>query len=76
MHSIQNAFIFHSTSFFKIAPIMVTDFSWALIRSAMRIFNNCDPYDYLNWTYEILIQYGENDTKNKYSKFKIDLNEV
>lgn len=38
----------------KIAPIIVMDFSWALINSSLRIFNACNLIQYLNWTFELL----------------------
>lgn len=41
-----------------IAPIIVTDNSWALIGAVMRVFNSCDTSKYINWCYEILIEFA------------------
>ena len=36
-----------------IAPIIVTDFSWALVNSVLKVFNNCTMLQYLNWAYDV-----------------------
>jgi hypothetical protein len=41
---------------FQIAPIIVTDFSWALINSVMQVFNNVEADVYINWCFEILFK--------------------
>ena len=38
-----------------IAPVIVIDFSWALLISLMKSTNNCEPLHYLHWTYDMLI---------------------
>lgn len=40
---------------FLIAPIVVTDFSWALINGVQDSFNRCDISHYLHWCYQVLI---------------------
>jgi hypothetical protein len=40
---------------FLIAPIIVVDFSWAMINSINNAFNNCSSLQYLQWTFEVLI---------------------
>ena len=44
---------------FQFAPIIVTDFSWALINSIMKVFNNCSIDYYTQWCYEILFNVEE-----------------
>ena len=39
---------------FHFAPIIVTDFSWGIINSAMETFNNCTVIVYINWCFDIL----------------------
>ena len=41
-----------------IAPIIVTDNSWALIGAVMKAFNSCDTSKYINWCYDILIEFA------------------
>jgi hypothetical protein len=36
------------------APIIVTDFSWALINSILLVFNNCSVVQYIKWTFDLL----------------------
>ena len=38
-----------------IAPVIVIDFSWALLISLMKSTNNCEPLHYLLWTFDILV---------------------
>lgn len=45
---------------FIFSPIIVTDFSWALIKSIMDIFNNCSITNYLTWTYDLLVKNKSN----------------
>ena len=40
---------------FQYAPIVVTDFSWALINAVLRTFNNTNFDAYINWCSNILI---------------------
>lgn len=49
---IRDRFYSYSREKYKIAPIMVTDFSWALINSILHVFNNCTIYQYIKWTFE------------------------
>ena len=44
-----------SKRLFLIAPIVVVDFSWAMINSVNDAFNKRTTLQYLNWTFEILI---------------------
>ena len=41
---------------FPFAPIIVTDFSFALINSILKIFNNCSMEEYLQKTFDIIIK--------------------
>jgi hypothetical protein len=45
----------------NIAPIIVTDFSWALINSVNQVFNGMSFIGYLNYCYEILIKEKRNE---------------
>jgi hypothetical protein len=45
-----------SAKYFQIAPIIVTDFSWASINAILDAFNRCNIEQYINWTYDILIK--------------------
>jgi hypothetical protein len=38
----------------SVAPIIVTDNSWALIGAVMNTFNNNDTAKYLHWAYDLL----------------------
>jgi hypothetical protein len=40
----------------QVAPVIVTDFSWALINGIMSTFNNCTADVYLNWCYDVLFK--------------------
>ena len=42
-----------------IAPILVTDFSFALINSIHQAFNGCSLLQYINWTYDYLTKNNE-----------------
>jgi hypothetical protein len=44
---------------FKVAPIIVTDFSWGLINAIMETFNNCTVTIYINWCFEIIFKKSE-----------------
>jgi hypothetical protein len=37
-----------------IAPVMVTDMSWALINAIHEAFNNCSIVQYLKWSYDVV----------------------
>jgi hypothetical protein len=39
---------------FKIAPIIVTDFSWALLNAVCDIFNACTISEYLKYSFELV----------------------
>ena len=39
--------------------IVVTDFSYALINSLLKSFNNCQLSHYIMWTYHVLIQFPD-----------------
>ena len=39
---------------YRIAPFVVTDFSWGLINAVLSVFNNCKADFYINWCFEIL----------------------
>jgi hypothetical protein len=41
---------------FKVAPIVMKDFDWALINSLLMVFNTCDAIFYVNWCYDILFE--------------------
>ena len=41
---------------FAFAQIITTDFSYILINSILKIFNNCNMADYLKGTYTILVE--------------------
>jgi len=41
---------------FKVAPIVIKDFDWALINSLLMVFNTCDAIFYVNWCYDILFE--------------------
>ena len=43
----------------SIPPIVVTDFSFALFNSVLRVFDNCDLGHYLNWCFDILVSYSD-----------------
>ena len=36
----------------KIAPIIITDFSWALINSVLMVFNKMTIKEYLDWCFQ------------------------
>ncbi len=39
---------------FQVAPIIVTDFTWALINAVMKVFNNFTTDVYINWCFDIV----------------------
>ena len=41
---------------FRVAPIICTDFSFALLNAACNVFNNCTLEFYLKWCFEILFR--------------------
>ena len=61
------------SSYFTSSPIIVTDFSWALINSVLDTFNNCSITQYLNWTYDVLIKQSGIANLNHLMKTKIIL---
>jgi len=48
--------------------IIVTDMGWALINSVLRVFNNCDMIEYLNYCYKLLL---ENKVEFKDKRIKV-----
>lgn len=56
------------------APVIVIDFSWALLISLMKSINNCDLIAYLDWSYDMLVLKKTNDhIKRDYMKSKLVL---
>ncbi|CAF0888839.1 unnamed protein product [Brachionus calyciflorus] len=47
----------------SIAPIIVTDFSWALMNSVLNVFNNMDMNEYLEWCFKKI--FGESDNEER-----------
>lgn len=45
----------------NIAPIVVTDQSWALINAVQESFNKCNIHHYLSWCYQVLIVESSNN---------------
>ena len=56
---------------FIVPPIVVTDFSWALITAVLEAFNNCSVVNYLNWTFDVIFKYSENIKLNRLMKTRI-----
>ena len=50
----------NASKYHAIAPIIVTDHSWALIGSIMKSFNQCTVLTYLIWCFDIFIK-GEHE---------------
>ena len=48
-----------------LAPIIVIDFSWALLISLMKAINNCDLIAYLDWSYDMLVLKKTNDVNKR-----------
>ena len=67
LHSIKSYFETNS----KIAPIFVTDNSWALIGAVFDAINSCDASIYINWCYEVLIKYPGNESLKKMMKTRL-----
>ena len=44
-----------TTYSYQVAPIVVTDFSWAIINAACNSFNNCTIDIYIKWCYDIIV---------------------
>ena len=44
--------------------IIVTDISWALINSALHVFNNTNLSNYIQWCYDIIISKREQEILN------------
>ena len=53
---VKSMFVKHAKSAneFKLAPVMVTDFSWTLICSVLEVFNHMNVIEYLNTVFGIL----------------------
>ena len=45
---------------FIMPPIIVTDFSYALINAVMENFNKCYLINYINWCFQYFVQYKNN----------------
>ena len=56
---------------FIVPPLIVTDFSWALITAILEAFNNCSVINYLNWTFDVILKYSENIKLNQLMKTRI-----
>lgn len=39
----------------SIAPVVVTDFSWALISAVLDSFNKCNIVEYLKWSFDLVV---------------------
>lgn len=63
--AIKHILDIYSHKQFAIAPIIVSDFSWAIINSVCEIFNRCDSAKYINWTYEVLIKHKKTEFADK-----------
>jgi len=55
----------------KICSIVVTDFSYALINSILKAFNNCRLSHYILWTYHVLIEYPKLEEIRNIMKIRI-----
>lgn len=47
---------YKSYSFFEYPKVLVTDFSWANVNASMRALNNCETFDYLLLSFEVLVK--------------------
>ncbi|CAF0932078.1 unnamed protein product [Brachionus calyciflorus] len=54
---------FDNETEFKIAPIIVTDFSWALINSVLNIFNKMEIIEYLEFSFKRIIEKNNLDLR-------------
>jgi hypothetical protein len=43
-----------------LAPVVVTDFSWALINAVINSLNKCSILQYLNWSFDYLVLKKQN----------------
>ena len=50
---------YKSYPFFEYPQVLVTDFSWANINACLKALNNCDAYDYLQLSYEVIVNKNE-----------------
>ena len=57
----------------RVAPIIVTDFSWALIYSVLKEFNSSTIINYLNWCFQILVYYQNNQNISNLFRTRIYL---
>ena len=48
---------FQNTNFPIVAPVIVNDFSWALLNSTFEVFNKCSIGNYLNWCFDSLLKF-------------------
>jgi hypothetical protein len=44
------------TGAFKVAPIIVTDFSWALMNSVLFVFNKCTASEYIQFCFSMIFE--------------------
>ena len=54
-------------------PIVVVDFSWALINAVVQTFNNCSVIAYLTWAYDVIYKYHNNEQLNNYMLTRVIL---
>lgn len=46
--------------FLQFSPIIITDFSWAMLNSILKIFNNCQITQYLKWCFSFSVENTSN----------------
>ncbi len=61
----------YSKSVDTMCSIVVTDFSYALINSVLKSFNNCQLSHYILWTYHVLIEFPNDKRIGHIMKIKI-----
>jgi len=59
LQTTKHIFDKYSTPGERFCPIFVTDFSYALINSILKVFNNCQLSHYILWTFHVLIEYTD-----------------
>lgn len=59
-----------------IPPLIVVDFSWALINAIIVTFNNCSVVHYLKWAYDVSHDYYENYSLNHYMSTRVIICQV
>lgn len=58
---------------FQLAPIVVTDFSWALINGVLEAFNNCDIGQYLEWCHKVVFCKKKDESLLRYMRVRLML---